>query len=199
MNRASLFLAAALSLPLAACGADHRVVREAAARTPAAEAQAQARLPQCDRDNGGLTLPPGFCALIVAQGLGGIRHVAVAPNGDIYLGTQGRRGSQVGVVALRDTTGDGKADVTERFYDRGGTGIEISGGWLYFSPDSGVVRWRMPQGRLVPAGQPQTIVWGLPTGGHTAKSMALDGRGALFVNVGSRTNACQAQDRQVGA
>jgi glucose/arabinose dehydrogenase len=33
-------------------------------------------------------------------------------------------------------------------------------------------------------------------GGHAAHSFALDGRGTLFVNVGSRSNSCQVADRQ---
>ena len=33
----------------------------------------------CDADNGGITLPQGFCALVVADSLGPARHVVVAP------------------------------------------------------------------------------------------------------------------------
>ena len=41
--------------------------------------------PMCDPDNGGITLPPGFCALVVADNLGAARHMTVAPNGDLYV------------------------------------------------------------------------------------------------------------------
>ena len=40
--------------------------------------------PTCDAANGGLQLPPGFCALVVADGLGTARHMAVAPNGEVF-------------------------------------------------------------------------------------------------------------------
>ena len=33
--------------------------------------------PSCDADNGGLVLPDGFCALVVADGLGSARHLDV--------------------------------------------------------------------------------------------------------------------------
>ena len=192
-----------LALALPACGGDRPVVREADGKTPdgasaAAEAERQ-RLPRCDRDDGGIRVPEGFCALIVAEGLGGVRHLAVSAGGDVYAALTARRGTAGGVLALRDTTGDGKADVRETFYDRAGTGLEIHGGWLYFAPDGGVVRWRLPRGRLAPAGAPQTIVSGLPAGGHGAKSLAFDGRGGMFVNIGSRSNACQRADRQPGS
>jgi glucose/arabinose dehydrogenase len=195
---------------LAACGGDGRAVRDADARTlpdtpppvrptKAVAGQHAIRMPACDLDNGGLTLPSGFCATVFADVQGGPRHIAVAANGDVYVGLSGGRSGGGGVLALRDANGDGKADQQERFGPAGGTGVAVSDGWLYFSPNDRVLRWRLQSGRLAPAGEPQTIVQGLPTGGHTAKNVALDGRGGLFVNLGSRTNACQEQDRQRGS
>src|SRR5690606_8554140 len=78
----------------------------------------------------------------------------------------------------------------------GGTGVEVRDGHLYLDQGGAIVRWRLADGDLRPAGAPDTIVSGLPTGGHAAHPFALDGRGNLFVNVGSRTNSCQVQDRQ---
>ncbi|HEX8242112.1 MAG TPA: PQQ-dependent sugar dehydrogenase, partial [Longimicrobium sp.] len=196
----------ALAALLAGCG-DRAAVRQADARTsappPAAPAPGEAPQPsaqvRCDAGNGGLTLPAGFCATVFADVEGGPRHVAVAPNGDVFVGTGGGRGGGGGVLALRDTNGDGRSDQQARFGPDGGTGVAVSGGWLYFAPNDRVLRWRLAPGRLAPAGEPQTIVSGLPTGGHTAKNLALDGRGGLFVNFGSRTNACQVADRQRGS
>src|SRR5436190_24032589 len=39
--------------------------------------------PACDPDNGGIKLPTGFCAQVVANNLGVARQMAVAPNGDL--------------------------------------------------------------------------------------------------------------------
>jgi glucose/arabinose dehydrogenase len=205
MNRTAATLPLALAILLAACGDDHRAVRDADAHPapPAAPATTSSSTdatapPRCDADNPGITLPAGFCATVFADVKDGSpRHLAVAPNGDVYAALEGRAGG--GVLALRDTDGDGKADQRERFGTQSGSGIAISAGWLYFSPNDGVLRWRMEPGRLAPAGQPETLVSGLPTGGHTAKTIALDGRGGLFVNLGSRTNACQAADRRRGS
>ncbi len=184
------------------CGGE-REARTAAdtAGVDASNAAAPAGAPRaaCAPGNGGIALPEGFCAAVVADEVGRARHVAVAPNGDVYVALQGGRGRGGGVLALRDTTRDGVADVRERFGDRGGTGIAVHDGWLYFAPDDGVVRWRLQPGRLVPEGAPETIVSGLPTGGHAAKSLALDGRGGMFVNIGSRSNACQVRDREAGS
>src|SRR5947207_15885595 len=81
--------------------------------------------PACDPDNGGLKLPQGFCALVVANDLGAARHIAVAPNGDLYVSLMTGRGQTPGVVALRDSNGDGEMDVTERFGDKSSTGIAL--------------------------------------------------------------------------
>ena len=67
--------------------------------------------PGCDPDNGGLKLPQGFCAAVIADNVGKGRHLVVASNGDLFLSLEtGRGGTGGGVVALRDTDGDGKMD-----------------------------------------------------------------------------------------
>jgi glucose/arabinose dehydrogenase len=154
-----------------------------------------AAAPACDADNGGITLPDGFCAVVVAdQVAGGPRHLAIAPNGDVFVALLGRPGG--GVLALRDTTGDGKADVTEHFGSADGTGIALGPGVLYFSSSTTVYRYALRPGTLSPLGDPTIIVQDLPAGGHSARNLALsaDG-GTLFVNVGSASNSCQVSDR----
>src|SRR5439155_8683694 len=49
---------------------------------------------------------------------------------------------------------------------------------------------------IVPTAAPTVIVSGLPlTGDHPMHPFAIDARGALYVNSGSATNACQVQNR----
>jgi len=36
-------------------------------------------------NNGGVTVPTGFCASVFADSLGKARYLAIAPNGDIYV------------------------------------------------------------------------------------------------------------------
>ncbi len=157
--------------------------------------------PGCADDNAGLTLPAGFCAVTFADSLGGPRHMTVAANGDLFVVRQNRpRGDTVqgGVLALRDTNRDGRADVIARFGPTGGTGIALEGGYLFVDARSAILRYALPAGALTPIGTPDTIVSGLPGGGHAARNFVLDGRGNLFVNVGSNTNSCQEKDRQTG-
>ena len=110
---------------------------------------------------------------MVADNLGPLRFLTVAPNGDVYVKTR-----EVGIIALRDADGDGRAEVKEAFGSGGGTGIALRDGWLYHSTNSAVLRYRLTPGELVPEGRPETIVKGLPDEKqHEAKSFTFDDGG----------------------
>ncbi len=156
----------------------------------------------CAPDNGGIELPAGFCAQVFADSIGRARHLVVAPNGDVFVALAASRGgsSAVGVLALRDSDGDGIADLRRGFGDQGGTGIALHNGYLYFGPDNGVLRYPLPAGSLEPSGPAETIVSGLPDErSHRAKSLVVGDDGALFVNIGAPSNACQQEDRTAGS
>ncbi|HKK09159.1 MAG TPA: PQQ-dependent sugar dehydrogenase [Gemmatimonadota bacterium] len=190
----ALALASALAVPGCGPGASADDGSSSAAPDPAGGAPAAA--PACDPDDGGLALPDGFCALVVARDVGAARHLVVAANGDLFVARGSKPG---GVVALRDTTGDGKADVRKHFGDQQGTGIALRDGWLYFGADGEVMRWPLREGSLEPSGPAQTLVSGLPAHYHSAKSLAFDDQGHMYVNIGSPSNSCQKQDRVKGS
>jgi glucose/arabinose dehydrogenase len=155
-----------------------------------------AAAPSCDPDNGGIALPAGFCALVVADNLGEARHLVVAPNGDAFVALQGN-GEMGGVAALRDTHGDGKFDAREHFGQGSLTGIALRNGYIYLAGFNTVQRYRMAPGQLKPSGDAETVVAGLPgVRQHGDKGIAFDGKGSLYVNVGAPSNACQTRDRQ---
>jgi glucose/arabinose dehydrogenase len=152
-----------------------------------------------EADNAGLTLPEGFQALAVTDTTGYGRHLAVNDNGDIYMSLR-RRTDYGGIVALRDTTGDGKADIQEYFGDYQGTGLEIYKNYLYFSSDTSIHRYKLTPGELIPQGEPEMIVSGFPVERqHAVKPFAFDNVGNIYVNVGAPSNACQEQDRTKGS
>jgi glucose/arabinose dehydrogenase len=127
----------------------------------------------------GLTLPPGFHASVVADGLGPIRHMALRGN-DIYVSTRhGRDAPSVGIVALR-LGPDHKVLQTEHIagIDQG-TGIRVYKGALYAANGTGVVRIALGD-TLVPTAAPETIVDGLAATNHP---FAFDGRGNMYVSV----------------
>ena len=151
--------------------------------------------PKPDPDDGGIKLPAGFHALVFADALGPLRHVAVAPNGDVYVKT-----TKDGVIGLRDTNGDGRADLKEAFGAGGGTGIAVHDGYLYHSSNSAVFRYKLTQGELKPAGAQETIVTDLPSEEqHDSKAFAFDDEDRLYVEVGSPSNSMGDPDRAKGA
>jgi glucose/arabinose dehydrogenase len=154
--------------------------------------------PACDPDNGGLKLQPGFCALLTADGIGPARHIAVADNGDVYVALiGGGRNQPSGIVALRDTKGNGHLDMKESFGEGSTTGIALHHGYLYVAKKNSVERYKMTPGQLKPSGPPEIVVSGLEgVAQHGDKGIAFNGKGSLYVNVGAPSNACQSPDRR---
>jgi glucose/arabinose dehydrogenase len=153
--------------------------------------------PACDAGNGGITLPQGFCAAVVAENVGRARHLVIAPNGDVFVSLMGGRGGGGGIVSLRDTDGDGRLDKRETFGEGSATGVALHNGYIYYATTTSVVRYKLAAGELKPSGAPETIVDGLPAARqHQDKGLAFDGKGGVYVNVGAPSNACQQPDRQ---
>jgi glucose/arabinose dehydrogenase/mono/diheme cytochrome c family protein len=163
----------------------------------------------CAGDNGGITLPPGFCATVFADNIGHARQMVVAPNGVVYVntwsGTYYRNDTPPAggfLLALQDTTGDGRADAVVRFGpgaesgNAGGTGIALYRGALYAETNDRIVRYALPAGAVAPSGSPEAIVSGLPlTGDHPMHPFRIDAQGGLYVDLGSATNSCQVANR----
>src|SRR5688572_32812909 len=102
-----------------------------------AQNKTEITLPKGDADNGKLVLPDGFEAVVVVDSVGRARHIAVNENGDIYMKLRGVT-PQGGSAAIRDTTGDGKADIVKYFGKHEdpksyGTAMRIYNGYIYFS------------------------------------------------------------------
>ena len=160
---------------------------------------------RCDADNAGLTLPAGFCALVVADLVqdgspAAARHMAITPRGDVFvaINSPGNRQPAFGIIGLRDRDGDGHADQESRFSaGLGGSGLAWDDGRLFFGANDRVLRYRLPSGRLEPVGGAETVVAGLPnTGDHISKTVVIGRHDELFVNIGSASNACQVANRQ---
>jgi len=146
-------------------------------------------------DNGGINLPDGFKAVVVADSVGQARHIQTTDNGDLYVSlSHGHDGK--GIVVLQDQDGDGVADQRNYFGTYTGTGIGFYDGYLYFSTDTSVVRYKMPQNGLIPSSPPETVIKGFPVQHqHAPKAFTFDNDGHIYVNVGAPSNSCQEKDR----
>jgi glucose/arabinose dehydrogenase len=185
-------MAAAAAILAPALVAVVAILSQAATNPPAAP-------PACSAGTG-ITLPPGFCATIFADNLGNARHLAVAPNGTVYVNTLGGPSSASGfLVALRDTKGQGRADVVQRFgagAPGGGTGIAFYKGAIFAEMRDRILRYPLPAGAILPNGAPQMVVSGLPiTGDHPMHPFVISAQGTLYIDVASATNSCQLKNR----
>ena len=143
LRPASRLIAASLSLAAILGAAVPGFAEDGNAAAPAAQNRS------CAEDNGGLTLPEGCCATIFADGLGHARHLVVATDGTVYVNARHvKRSSSGSLVALKDTKGDGKADVIQAFGDPqgGGTGIALYKNWLYAENKDRIVRYALTEG-----------------------------------------------------
>ncbi|MEI6679120.1 MAG: PQQ-dependent sugar dehydrogenase, partial [Mariniphaga sp.] len=152
-----------------------------------------------DKDNAGLKLPDGFSALVYADNVGHARHMAINANGDVYVSLSNLKNGG-GIVCLRDSDNDGRADVIKYHGIFDGTGIKIHNGYVYIGADTIVVRYKLAAGELVPGATPEVIAKGFtPQSQHATKPFAFDKVGNIYVTVGAPSNACQMQDRTKGS
>jgi glucose/arabinose dehydrogenase len=132
----------------------------------------------------------------------------VNENGDIYMKLRGVT-PVGGSVALRDTTGDGKADIIQYFGtykdpSSYGTAMRIYNGYLYYSTTGVVYRNKLIPGQLLPDTTAEAIViddyQSRPYGTeHKTKPITFDDKGHLYVPFGSPGDVCQVENRIPGS
>ena len=158
-------------------------------------------LPPGDKDNGGLLLPGGFEAVVVADSTGRARHIAVNDNGDIYvkLAYNDLMHGRGGTVALRDADNDGKADVIAYFGDYKDEGflpegMTVHNGYLYTSTVRYILRNKLRAGELLPDTATEIVFtddsdvyrhW------HSTKPLAFDNDGNMYIPFGAPDDAAQ--------
>lgn len=132
-------------------------------------------------------LPSGYCAWTWATA-SEPRGVLVAPNGDVLVVERGPGR----VSALFDGDGDGASGASERatLVQVSGLnhGIALNAGYLYASSATTVFRWPYSAGTRAALSGQQTVVSGIPSGGHSTRTLVFDAEGRLYVSVGSNSN-----------
>jgi glucose/arabinose dehydrogenase len=145
------------------------------------------------------TVPRGFTVTVFAEGLATPRHIAVRGNGDVYVTLRSGQAKfrptdePGGIAALRDTNGDGVADVQAKFGSPDiDTGVAIRGDELYYASTTTIYAVALGDD-LVPTAAPTVIVAELPESGsgHRTKPITFDDAGHLITQVGAPSNACQ--------
>ena len=86
------------------------------------------------------------------------------------------------LIALKDTSGVGRADVVKRFGatpadgGTGGSGIALYNGALYAEENSRILRYALAPGQTIPSASPSVVVSGLTlTGDHPMHPFVING------------------------
>jgi glucose/arabinose dehydrogenase len=137
-----------------------------------------------------LALPPGFTLETIAR-VGGARELAVAANGDLFVGTTG---NAVYIVADAEAT-PARAQPFVRVNDRPLAGVAIAAGTMFIGGQFGVYAIPFIAGDRVPRGAARKIATLRPSGvgrGHKTTTIAVGGD-TLYAGVGSSCNNCQPE------
>ena len=145
-----------------------------------------------------LKLPNGFSAFKIADSLGEVRHIAISPNGNIYV-KLAQTIKENGILQLKEE--NGKLTLINGFANYGGTGIYIKKDYLYASSNESVFRYKLNSSYEVEnPTHPEEIISKLKMGRqHETKSLVVDNDGNIYVNIGAYSNACQIDDRVPGS
>ncbi len=148
--------------------------------------------------NAGLTMPQGFSAVKLIEGIGKVRHIAITQNGDIYARLVKPVNGQ-GTLLLQQK--DGKATVKTGFGNYGGTGVRLYKGYLYTASNSEIFRYKVDKNEwVIDTNARETIVTGLlDKGTHETKSIMMDNVGNMYIPIGCPLNSCQEEDRKRGS
>ncbi len=144
-------------------------------------------------ENPVLRVPSGFTVNVFAEGLDAPRWLALTPSGDVLV-TETRQNR---IRLLRDSNGDGVADVRQTFASQS-NGLNIPFG-MAFADDSfflgntdAVLRFPYTKGQKKLTGSGKKIA-DLPGGGYnqhwTRNVVVSPDRSKLYVSVGSQSNA----------
>ena len=141
---------------------------------------------------------PGFSVNLFVFGLTTPRALRSAPNGDVFVAETGARQIRV----YRGVSDEGKPRRGSVFAgDLGpvfGLAFYPPGDdpkWLYASNTTTVVRFPYTRNDLTATGKPETIITGIPSGGHNTRDIAFSADGKkLFVAVGSGSNVDDPDD-----
>src|SRR5947208_3799461 len=130
-----------------------------------------------------LYVPRGFTVNLFAEGLNGVRYLALGPGGAVYASLPS--GGQI--VRLVDANRDGVAEAPAQVVLSGLNapfGVPFRGDTIYFAEES--TGKRLDPG----AATPLSLVSGLPSGGHGTRTVVIGPDNLMYVAVGSSCNEC---------
>ena len=144
-----------------------------------------------------LSVPEGFTASVFAEGLDGPRFMAVSPEGVLFVAERGADR----VVALPDADGNGSADEVLEVGGHYGKAHDVefeADGSLLVAGESTLFRVTFEDGTLREEHR-EIVIDGLPTGGHSTKTVEVLPNGDMLLSIGSSCDVCEENDERRAA
>jgi len=130
------------------------------------------------------SMPNGFCPRVWATGLGSPRSILTVSDHQLLVLEKNSQS----VTALFDDNNFGPPTRVILGSASGiNHGLEIYNGYLYVSSPSTVYRWKFTPGSRDKLGTAQSVITGVPTGGHSTRTMRFKD-GKLYLQCGSYSN-----------
>src|SRR3954468_1469258 len=123
-----------------------------------------------------IKVPKGFCATLVAEGIGRAQNIVARSNGDLFVARAASRRDSGGISSIRKQT-------VQQFWNGPVHGLALaSDSTLYASTAHEILRFRFKGDSLAPRKTVDTIVAGLPSTGEAANTITLKGD-AILVSI----------------
>ncbi|MDO8735944.1 MAG: PQQ-dependent sugar dehydrogenase [Thermoleophilia bacterium] len=183
-----------LSIPLVACGGVEPATTSNGVPATATGASQQATTSTDPTgshtvaiDGHTLTLPDGFTISRWVTGRDGLRMMAVTDDGYLLVTEMGKGN----VLGFRLTDENPEAITVISGLKRP-SGIAFHDGSVWVAEETKVSRYPYNAGGSV--GDGETVISGLPSGGHGTRTIGFGPDGKLYLAIGSSCNVCEEED-----
>jgi glucose/arabinose dehydrogenase len=148
---------------------------------------------------GQIKLPPGFSIELYASNVPFARHMALSPNGTVYVGSMrlGSRTNKYSVHAVVDRNKDNKADEVIKIADGldSPDGVAFHDGSLYVAEMTRIIRFDNIDANLKTPPAPKVVIDKLPADAqqHGWKVLSFGPDGKLYFTFGAPCNVCDTR------
>ncbi len=130
----------------------------------------------------------GYRVQVLASGLGGARLMALTKRGDVVVSLA--QSGRVVLLALSQSDGKKLKPISLlKGLDRP-HGLALDGAFLYVAEETAVARYPFDAQARKITGKRELLFDGMPSGGHSTRTIAKGPDGWFYVSVGSSCNVC---------
>lgn len=132
----------------------------------------------------------GYKVSAFADGLSDARLMTLTSEGDVIVSLRGPGRVVLLPLNKSDESALAGAPITLVHGLRRPHGLMIDGGFLYIAAETQVLRYNFDAVKRAVTGKAEIVLDGMPSGGHSTRTIRKGPDGAYYVSVGSSCNVC---------